>query len=122
MRRSRGLAATSFGALGALAGSVTIAVSMAAGEDDTSGEASLRETFCNGASVCRVVNTLADPDASDGVPQPVAAPSLGELLLAHGKPASACPAATAAYAATGREVHAYLGPCPSLARLPQIAP
>jgi hypothetical protein len=94
-------------------GTATMAVSMAAGQDESSLEAELRAAFCGGDGVCRIVNTLADPGLSDEADVPPQGLTLTALLAAHGRPAAACPLATTAYALTGRRVDAFLGPCPT---------
>lgn len=60
--------------------------------------------LCEGG-VCTVVQGRTDPSDPSA--------TAGERLAAHGTPAGECPEATAAYAAAGREVDAFMGPCPT---------
>jgi hypothetical protein len=114
-RRGRSILVLVF--LGATVGTATMAVSIAAGQDESGLEAELRSAFCGGDGVCRVVNTLANPQLSDegeDVPQGL---TLTALLAAHGRPAVTCPVAASAYAATGRRVDAFLGRCPTVQQI-----
>jgi hypothetical protein len=122
MWRRRGRSIVSLAFLGAMVSTATIAVSMAAGQDESSLEAELRAAFCGDEGVCRIVNTLADPRASDKHEEEPQGLPLSALLVEHGRPARACPLAATAYAATGERVDAFLGPCPSALRLKDLLP
>lgn len=97
--------------LGAVALSVLLAGLAVAqgGSDAATQEQAAIDRFCADQHPCVIVNGEASPEAQDSEARLVSA---GEALAESGKPASACPEARTAYAETGIEVDAFVGPCP----------
>jgi hypothetical protein len=90
-----------------------LAASYASGQSGDESIEELRERFCGEEDPCRILNTVADPSASNGEPVP-----LSEALAEQGQPAEECPQAEEAYEAAGQPVDAFLGPCPPASELP----
>jgi hypothetical protein len=74
-------------------------------------EQEVLQPICGDAAPCVVVNGATGDRPILVTP--------GSNLLENARPASECPAATAAYLAIGIHVDAFLGPCPDPADLPR---
>ncbi len=67
------------------------------------------EAICGGPPPCTAVNGLANPSSAGADGEVM---QFQHAIATRGRPASACPEATAAYEAAGVHVDAFIGPCP----------